>query len=105
MTAGVVSVEFARVARQLAEAARTGGWDPPAFRSPPRVEGVARTLRRRDGGAVVAVRAHGRPWLAVIADLIDGVVAANRLAGPDADRCRDHLWGALEGGVAAGRAA
>ena len=103
--AGVASVEFARVARQLADAARRGGWQSPTFRSPPNTPGVSRSLRRRGGGVVVAVRVHGRPWLAVVADLVDGVVVANGLTGPDADRCRDALWGALEAQGAVGLAA
>jgi hypothetical protein len=43
-----------------------------------------------------------RPWVAVQADMIEGVVAANLLAGADADRARTALWNAL---VDQGRAA
>jgi hypothetical protein len=32
---------------------------------------------------------------AVTADMIEGVVAANRLAGPPADRLRAELWAAV----------
>src|SRR3546814_15023519 len=38
-----------------------------------------------------------RPWSAVQADLVEGVIAANRLVGAAADRARDGLWVALEG--------
>ena len=37
-----------------------------------RLVGVDRTLRRRGGGAVVSVRLRGRPWPAVLADMIEG---------------------------------
>lgn len=76
------------------------GHDVPGFRSPPRLVGVDRSLRRRRGpdGAespVVSVRLRGRPWVAVLADMIDGVVVANRLRPPEADRVRAALWDAL----------
>jgi hypothetical protein len=65
---------------------------------------VARTLRRRaDGTAVVAVRLSGRAPDAVAADLVEGVVTANRLTGAAADRARTVLLAAIVngGGVAA----
>ncbi len=43
----------------------------------------------------MAVVVKGRPWAAVLADIIDGVVAANRLDGTAADRCRAALWRVL----------
>ena len=101
---GAVSIEFARAARKLGEAARRGGWQVPSFRSPPNGPG-RRTLRRRGGGAVVAVALHGRPWLAVLADMVEGVVAANGLQGAAAADCRDALWGALEHALGTGEVA
>jgi hypothetical protein len=90
---GVASLEFARVARALAEAARAEGWRVPGFRSPPKLAGAERTVRRRrDGGSVVAVRIQGRPWPAVLGDLVEGVVVVNGLRGAEADRCRNLLW-------------
>lgn len=50
----------------------------------------------------MAVVVRGRPWAAVQSDLIEGVIAANGLASPAADRARAELWAALEPG--AGRA-
>ena len=91
------SVRFAGAARVLADAGRRRGLAVPGFRSPPRVTGVDRTLRRRpDGSAVVAVRVRGRPWPAVLGDMIEGVVAANGLHAPEADAVRTALWGAVE---------
>ncbi len=93
------AVRFARVVRSLAEAARAEGLRAPAFRSPPRRSGAVRTLRRwGDGGSTVAVATRERPWAAVLADLVEGVVVANGLAGPDADRARAALWAAVAAG-------
>jgi len=43
----------------------------------------------------VAVRVNGRPLAAMLADMIEGVVAANRLIAPHADRLRAELWAAM----------
>jgi len=92
------SLRFSAAARTLGLVARRHGLTVPGFRSPPRLTEVDRTLRRRgDGGAVVAVRLKGRPWVAVLADMIDGVIAANALEGADAARVRTGLWAAVEG--------
>jgi hypothetical protein len=90
------ALRFAAVARTLAERARTEGLRPPSFRSPPGLSGVQRTVRHRAGGASVAVRLRNRPWAAVVADMVEGVVVANRLTGTDADRVRAVLWAALD---------
>lgn len=74
----------------------------PSFRCPPRLVGVDRTIRRRPDGAIVSVRLRGRPWAAVLADMVEGVVAANRLPALEADRVRAELWRAC---AAAGLAA
>jgi hypothetical protein len=47
---------------------------------------------RRGPGVTVAVALRDRPWAAVVADMVEGVVAANRLAGVGADRARAALW-------------
>ena len=88
------TVDFAAAARTLTREARTRGLVGPSFRCPPRLVGVDRTLRRHGGGVVVAVRLRGRPWAAVLADMIEGVVVANRLQPPHADRLRNELWAA-----------
>jgi hypothetical protein len=66
------------------------------YRCPPRIVGVDRSLRRWNGGATVSVRVKGRPLTAVVADMIEGAVAANRLQSPRADRLRAELWDAIE---------
>ncbi len=95
------SLQFATTVRTLGNAARARGLLVPAFRTPPRVPGAERTLRRRaDGGVTVAVVVRGRPVEAVVADLIEGIVVANELGGAQATRVRTHLWEAVVGEVA-----
>jgi hypothetical protein len=92
------ALRFATAARLLAQHARRHGLDVPGFRSPPRLAGADRSLRwRADGGATVAVSIRDRPWVAVLADMVEGVVAANRLAGQAADQARSALWVAVSG--------
>ena len=91
------AVQFSESVRKVVGVARRHGLRPPVFRSPPRLDGVDRTIRRRiDGQVVVAVRRTDRPLAAVRADIIDGVVAANSLQGGAADRFRNAAWAALE---------
>ncbi len=94
------SLRFARAVQTLATAARSIGLVTPGFRSPPRLRGVHRSITRWPGGATIAVVVRGRPWPAVLSDLIEGVLAANSLDGPAADRARAVLWAALDGGPA-----
>lgn len=97
------ATEFAAAARTLTQAARRMGLVGPSYRCPPRLVGVDRTIRRRPDGAIVAVRLRDRPWAAVLADMIEGVVAANALRPPAADRVRADLWSVV--GVALDRSA
>jgi hypothetical protein len=95
MPANQPTLEFAHAARILGGEARRRGLVAPSYRCPPRVVGVQRTLRRHPNGAVVAVQVKGRPWFAVLGDMIEGVVVANGLVSPQADRVRDELWAAV----------
>lgn len=100
------ALDFAHAAKVLGREARRRGLVAPSFRCPPRVVGVARTLRRFEGGgAVVAVQLKGRPWVAVLGDMIEGVVVANSLQPPHADALRDELWSAVDTVVPSGRVA
>ncbi len=96
------TLRFARAVQDLARTTRALGLSVPGFRSPPRLGGVQRSIKRWPGGATVAVVVRGRPWPAVQADLVEGIVAANRLEGPAADRARAALWDALVDAPAAG---
>ena len=72
----------------------------PAFRTPPRRAGVARTIRRLPGGPVIAVRLRSRSPADVVADMVEGVVVANGLTGDAAGRVRVTLLEALGAGGA-----
>lgn len=43
----------------------------------------------------MAVRIRGRPWAAVLADMIEGVLVVNGVAGVEADALRGALWEAV----------
>lgn len=102
---GSTSVEFALAVRAIGRELRRQGLVVPSFRSPPRLVGVNRTLRRHPGGAVVAVQLRGRPWVAVLGDLIEGAVVVNRLAPPQADALRTALWDVVDGHAGPGQRA
>ena len=44
----------------------------------------------------MAVRVRGRPLADVLADLVDGVIATNRLSGAQAESVRSDLLAAIE---------
>lgn len=94
MKAGTTT-QFAAAARLLASEAQRFGLDAPGFRSPPRIVGFDRTVRRRQTGGVVAIALRGRPFVAVLSDMIEGVIVINRLQTPEADRVRTALWAML----------
>jgi hypothetical protein len=90
------AVHFSAIARALAIESRRLGLVAPGFRSPPRRLGLLRSIRRfTGGGAVVAVRLGGRPVSAVAGDMVEGILAANRLTGLRADEARAHLLAAI----------
>jgi hypothetical protein len=89
-------LRFAGAARRLAAEARRRGLTVPGFRSPPRLPGVDRSIRRRpDGAVVVAVRVHGRSLDAVVTDMVEGVLVANQLAGAEGSQRRRELLAAV----------
>lgn len=96
------SLRFADAVRVLAVEARALGLDVPGFRSPPRLAGADRSLRRRPGASpAVAVRLAGRPFAAVVADMVEGVIVANGLSGAAASHARDRLLAAMAAPLAA----
>jgi hypothetical protein len=87
------ATDFAAIGRILADAAADREIEGPAFRSPPRLPGVQRSVtRNRDGSVTVAVKVRSRPILAVLADMIDGLVLASGLASAQAADFYNHLW-------------
>lgn len=94
------AIAFAEVVRAVSAVARHRGLQIPVFRSPPRLADVDRTMRRRtDGQAVIAIRLTDRPFAAVQADVIAGVVAVNELDGAEAGRFRRAAWSSIGGGA------
>lgn len=89
-----VTAKFTAAARVLAQRAAELDLVVPGFRSPPRIVGVNRSIRRaRDGrGGVVAVRLADRPFTAAVGDMIEGVLCINGLDAAEADRVRTQLW-------------
>ena len=54
---------------------------------------MVRALRRNsDGSITIAVAIRGRLPVAVLADMIDGVVVANNLGGLFDSTLRDQIW-------------
>lgn len=87
---------FAAAARDLGRAARLRGLSVPSFRSPPRVGGFSRTIKRGRTGSTISIILRDRPWAAVLADMIEGIVVSNELAGARADQIRAVLWLAVD---------
>jgi hypothetical protein len=91
------ALRFAEAARRLGAAAHGVGLEVPAFRCPPRIADVARTIRRYPGGTVVSVRLRDRPFEAALDDMVEGVLVANRVQPADAIRLRAVLEDAVHG--------
>lgn len=98
---GMNNTTFVNAANLLGSVAGRFGLIAPGFRTPPRIVGVQRTVRRRPGGGVVAVAVKNRPVAAVLADMIDGVIVVNELAPPESDTVRAALWSAVTPLIAA----
>lgn len=91
-----LTAQFSSTVGLLAEEVRRTGLEMPGFRSPPRLPGVNRSIRRLPAGSsVVAVTLRGRSADDVVADMIEGIVACNHLEGPQAEMIRDRLYGAV----------
>lgn len=72
------SVEFSHIARTLNRHTQHLQGASISFRAPPSDPKVNRSLRKRDDGSVViAVALKNRSREDIIADLIDGICAAN----------------------------
>jgi len=97
MESSSTTIRFADAARVLTREARRRGLVVPGFRCPPRLVGADRTLRRRTDGGVIAVRIRGRPWQAVLGDMIEGVIVVNGLDAHQATRVRTELWEVVSG--------
>lgn len=89
---GVSAIEFAHIVREVTLVARAQGWTIPAFRSPPRIAGAARTIRQPTADSIiVSIQLRGRSYDEVFTDVIEGVVRANDFIGHKAKQCRGLL--------------
>lgn len=52
-------------------------------------------MRRGPGGVTVSIAVRDRPWAAVLADMIEGVLAVNDVPAADAGGVRAALWEAV----------
>jgi len=96
-TASASVADFSECVRRIVGIARGQGLTPPAFRSPPRIPGLDRSVQRRQNGSVIiAIRREDRPFAAIQGDVIEGVVVANKLAAVKAEQFRRAAWLALE---------
>ena len=93
---GRTSFIFAETARVLGQVARNHKLSVPTFRSPPRIEEVHRSIRRGVDFSVVSVSFSGRPYSAVISDMIEGVLVANSLDRNQSDFFRALLWSSVD---------
>ena len=93
-------VRFATAARRVGAEARRRGLAVPGFRSPPRLPGATRSIRRRpDGSVFVAVKVHGRSVEDVVTDMVEGVLAANRSAPGGPGAIAEHRAALLDAGL------
>lgn len=90
------TLSFSSAVRAVAEEARRMGLRVPAFRSPPGLAGADRTIRRRHGNLVVAIRIRDRAFSDVVADVIEGVLIANGVPRGHDLRVRRRLLAAVE---------
>tara|TARA_B100001769_G_C21867067_1_gene469331 strand:- start:102 stop:509 length:408 start_codon:yes stop_codon:yes gene_type:complete len=86
------SLRFAVVAKLLTNATASEGLLAPSFKSPPVVNDVDRAVRMSEAGSVVSVRLKDRPFEAVVADMVEGVVVCNQLSPTAASQLRNLLW-------------
>ena len=93
------SLRFAEAARDLGQAARLRGLEVPTFRSPPSIDGVQRSIKRRRGSPVVSIQLRGRQWVEVLADMIEGILVANDLPPAKAQMLRNALWLSVDTGL------
>jgi len=90
------TVIFSTIVRAVSEETRRLGLAVPGFRSPPRLTGADRTIRRRAGETTVAIRLRHRPFADVVADVVEGVVVANQVPPGQDIKVRCRLLSAVE---------
>jgi hypothetical protein len=86
------ALAFGEMSRLMAAEARRHGLVAPSFRSPPRLAGVTRSVRRyASGHCLVSVQRQGRTPEEVATDMVEGLLVANGLEGAGAEGWRIAL--------------
>lgn len=87
------SIFFGEVVNALSSQARRHGLSVPVFRSPPRIIGVTRTIYNSgEDKTVVAIATRQRANVAVVSDVIEGILESNSLDLIERMRSRELLW-------------
>ena len=89
------SIKFVKVVRTLERIANQRGFNVPTFRSPPPTAKFQRTVKKQpDKKLIISIVVRERPWLAVLADIIEGFVLANKPSNRESE-LRDLLWDSI----------
>lgn len=86
-----VSIQFSITIRTLGRIAHQLGYQTPQFRCPPPSAKYQRSVRRNNDVLSISIVIRGRPWLAVLADIVEGFVLANAKLVQDSE-IRNILW-------------
>jgi len=89
------SLKFVKVVRTLERIADQRGFTAPAFRCPPPSAKFQRSIKKLDDNKVtISIVIRERPWLAVLADIVEGFVIVNKLSGREPE-LRNLLWDSI----------
>ena len=87
-----ISIKFSIAVRTLGRIADQLGYRIPQFRCPPPSAKYQRSVRKTgDENLSISIVIRGRPWLAILADIVEGFVIANIQSGQDSE-IRNILW-------------
>ena len=87
-----ISIQFSIAVRTLGRIADQLGYRIPQFRCPPPSAKYQRSVRKTgEENLSISIVIRGRPWLAILADIVEGVVIANTQSGQDSE-LRNILW-------------
>ena len=87
-----ISIQFSIAVRTLGRIADQLGYRIPKFRCPNPSAKYQRSGRKTgDENLSISIVIRGRPWLAILADIVEGFVIANTQSGQDSE-IRNILW-------------
>ena len=87
-----ISIQFSIAVRTLGRIADQLGYRIPQVRGPPPSAKYQRSVRKTgDENLSISIVIRGRPWLAILADIVEGFVIANTQSGQDSE-IRNILW-------------